>query len=530
MPGTWINLTMNGGITEFLRALINELQNGLFLFSSPLDIFISLLDIGVTAFALYYVLKLISETRAWQLLKGLLWLFLFTLIAGWLGLNTINYVLLNSVSFLAVGIVVIFQPELRRALESVGRNSSLVFTSREEEQGGAKSTHNIIEQIVMACETMSQEKTGALIIIERQTKLGDLIESGTAVVLDAELSSTALRQIFYKNSPTHDGAVLIRGSRIYAARVHVPLSDSYTLRREMGTRHRAAIGASEIGDAIAIVCSEEHGTISLAVHGRLYTLDNADALRTVLHRLLGAKTTVEEHSLPKRIRKLLRADRVHDAATDRKDGAEDISPSTQETLDQINSTADDGFSSVKVDGQEVTTKPHRSRALLVSFALVLSVFLWLYVHITTNPIVNRTFTVPIQMTGIDVLDEQQLDYYKAENQVTVTVRGREQALMNVTNSTVDATIDFSQITHADTYTLPINVTLEGVSNLAYSVTWRNPDSVTVVITASTPGTVSPNNGTTSGTSGTSGASGISETAGTANTFTDPSGTVSPATP
>ncbi len=496
MPGIRFTLQMDGGgINEFFRALLEELQSGLFLFSSPLEIFIAFLDILVTAFALYYILRLISETRAWQLLKGLLWLFFFTLIAGWLGLDTINYLLLNSVSVLALGLVVIFQPELRRALESVGRNSSVFFV-RDDERG-EKPVHKIIESIVIACDVFARERTGALIILERQTKLGDLIESGTAVVLDAELTSTALRQIFYRNSPMHDGAVMIRNGRIFATRLHVPLSDSYTLRREMGTRHRAAIGVSEIGDALAVVCSEEHGTISIAVHGRLYTLDNADALRTVLHRLMGARQTADEQSLPRRLRKLLRFDRTHSLRENEVLSDEKMSETTKETLEQIDESAKTG-DDTRVSGLEVTTKPHRSRVLLVTIALTLSIFIWLFVHITTNPIIDRTFTVPIQTIGLDILEDNQLDYYKAENQVIVTVRGRERVIRDVTNSQVDASIDFSQITYADTWTLPVQVTVEGVSTLSYAVTWRSPDNVSVIVSESTPVNGTPESGTEGG--------------------------------
>src|SRR5690606_25635634 len=134
------------------------------------------------------------------------------------------------------------------------------------------SIHNLIESIVRACQKMSETRTGALLIVERQTRLGELAEQENVVHLDASVSTTMLLQIFYKGSPLHDGAVLIRNGRLAAARVHVPLSDNYHLRRDYGTRHRAAIGASEMGDAIAIVVSEERGSISVALDGRLYTL------------------------------------------------------------------------------------------------------------------------------------------------------------------------------------------------------------------------------------------------------------------
>lgn len=472
----WV-AAVGSGLKDFIKALTEEFRNGLLFFSSPWDVFVSFLDIAVTTLALYYILRLISETRAWQLLKGLIWLFLFMLVSGWLGLSTISYVLVNSVSVLALGLVVIFQPELRRALESVGRNSSILFTARDEESSEGRLVHNIIESIVMACEAMSEEYTGALIIIERQTKLGDLIESGTAVILDAELTSAALRQIFYKNSPMHDGAVLIRGGRIYASRIHVPLSDSYQLRREMGTRHRAAIGVSEIGDAIAVVCSEERGTISIAVHGRLYTLENADALRTVLHRLLGVRETKGEQSLPRRLRKVLRFDRTQNMAEQQKKEEQEHSEEMKKTLRSIEADREDMTSDV--DSIEVTAKPRKNRFMLMTIALLTSLGLWLYVRVTTNPVTTKFFTVPINTTGLDVLDNNHLDYFQADKQVQVQIRGRKKVLDEVNQGQVNAYIDFSKISEAGVYTLPVQIDLEHVSNLSYAVVMRSPDSVSV---------------------------------------------------
>lgn len=473
-------LLSTGGFSDFINALMEEFRNGFFLFDSPWDLFVSFLDIAVTTFACFYILKLISETRAWQLLKGLLWLLVFTILAGWFGLRTINFALVNSISVLALGLVVIFQPELRRALESVGRNSLAFFSARDDDVSLMKSLHNVVESIVVACASMAEEYTGALIIIERQTKLGDLIESGTAVVMDSELTSTALRQIFYKNSPMHDGAVLIRRGRIYASRVHVPLSDSYQLRREMGTRHRAAIGASEIGDTIAIVVSEEHGTLSVAVRGRLYTLENADALRTVLHRLLNTEATIDDSSLPKRIRKVLRIDKTGSAEEQRME-QEKKSKSAKTAEETIKNMEEEGASTGGLQDFEVTRKPRRSRAMLLAIALAVSLGLWTFVRVTTNPITTRAFNVPLLVTGTEHLEGQALDYYNPVNQVMVSIRGRVRALENVTSNQVIAEIDFSEVEGANVYELPVSVEIEDLSVLSYQVTVRNPGRVTVSV-------------------------------------------------
>ena len=276
-------------VGQFITNLFQDFTNGLLFFGGPLDIAVSVLDILATALVIYYVLKILRDSRAWQLLKGLILIISFAVLCSLVGLTTVGFLLNNTISVLAIAFVVIFQPELRRALETVGRNSFNVISSAisQDELNRTKgSVHNLIESIVRACERMIETGTGALIILERQTKLSELVEQENVVQLDAAVSSTILQQIFYKGSPLHDGAVLIRDGRLAAARIHVPLSDNYHLRKDYGTRHRAAIGASEMGDAIAVVVSEERGCISLTLEGRLYTMDNGDALRTLLHKLL----------------------------------------------------------------------------------------------------------------------------------------------------------------------------------------------------------------------------------------------------
>ena len=226
---------------------------------------------------------------------------------------------------------------------------------------------------------MAETRTGALIILERQTRLGELIEQENVVQLDAAVSATMLLQIFYKGSPLHDGAVLIRDGRLTAARVHVPLSDNYHLRKDYGTRHRAAIGASEMGDAIAVVVSEERGCISLALEGRLYTLDNADALRTLLHKLLaparpGVSLAVPGQPVPpgpaaapeaaSRSRRRYRtcADRIRDRPADR------LATGRKPT-----------------NGRPAAC-PTSQRMLLMIASLAIAIVLWLYVQVTINPV------------------------------------------------------------------------------------------------------------------------------------------------
>lgn len=281
-----MNGDMLDGIGRFFTELFQDITNGLILFGGPLDFAIAILDVLITTMVIYYILRLLRDSRAWQLLKGLILIIAFALAGSLAGLTTLGFILNNTISVLAIAFVIIFQPELRRALETVGRNSFSMLTAGGESPESEGVIQNMIESIVRACEQMSSTRTGALIIIERETRLSELLDQENVITLDSAISATILQQIFYKGSPLHDGAALIRAGRIAGARIHVPLSDNYHLRRDYGTRHRAAVGASEIGDAIAIVVSEERGTISIAIEGRLFVLDNADALRTLLHKML----------------------------------------------------------------------------------------------------------------------------------------------------------------------------------------------------------------------------------------------------
>ena len=459
-------------LQEFWNALLNELQNGLFYFTGPMEMIAAVIDIVVTTLVVYHLLRLISNTQAWQLMKGIIAVVILMIIGNFIGLKTINYVLVNSASVLAIALVVVFQPELRKTLESVGRRSSKLFVT--ETPSDVSLTKQIVESIVVACDKMASENTGALLIIERETKLSDLLESG-AVVVDADLTSTMLRQIFYHNSPMHDGAVIIREGRIYATRVHVPLGESYHLKRELGTRHRAAIGASEIGDAISVVCSEEHGTISIAVHGRLYTLDDADSLRLILNRMLNPNSA-SNASLPRKIRKILRIDKTENASEE-----SNKSKLTEETLREIESL-DESMGTTKVESEtlEVTSRPHRRKASLISTAVVVALALWLYVRVTTNPVIQKTYTVPLQTVGIENLYNRQLDYYMGQSEITVTIKGREEMLNSLQPNHIDALVDFSSIKEVGTFSLATEIRIESVRHYAYTAV-KEPSYISVMI-------------------------------------------------
>jgi len=225
-----------------------------------------IIDIFIVAFVIYKGIKLVRETRAEQLVKGILFLLIGMQVAEWLQLNAINFILRNTMQVGVLALLVVFQPELRRALEQVGRSSFGNFLHFENADNSAKTSDSITE-ICVAVDALSKDRTGALVVIERETKIGDIIRTGTT--LDAKVSSELLLNIFYPRSPLHDGAVVIRENRIMAANCFLPLTQDTSLSKELGTRHRAAIGISENCDAVVVVVSEESGKISIAVNGDL---------------------------------------------------------------------------------------------------------------------------------------------------------------------------------------------------------------------------------------------------------------------
>lgn len=251
--------------------------------TGPLSVIRAIVDIGLVTYVIYKIIILVRETRAWQLIKGIIFILIAAELSKVLKLNTIAYLLNRTVSILALAMVVLFQPELRRVLEQVGRSrfrNLFVF----EDSSNQVKTSAMIEDIVKACTELSRTFTGALIVIERETKIGDIIRTG--VQLDANITPELLLNIFYPNTPLHDGAVIIRGNKIKAASCFLPLTDNPNLSKELGTRHRAALGITEASDAIAIVVSEESGKISFALNGGLTRNLTADTLRKALNKNL----------------------------------------------------------------------------------------------------------------------------------------------------------------------------------------------------------------------------------------------------
>lgn len=245
--------------------------------------FTDIFDILIVAYIIYKTFRLVKETRAEQLIKGIVILLVLLQLSYTLRLNAINFIIRNAMQFGVIAILIVFQPELRRALEKMGRSrfsKFFVFDDSIERE----ALENIIKQISDACEVLSKDKIGALIVIERETKIGDIIRTG--INLDSYISSELLLNIFTPNAPLHDGAVVIRENRIKAAGCFLPLTQNQYLSKELGTRHRAAIGISENSDAAVVVVSEETGKISIALDGDLTRNLTIETLKKALHKVL----------------------------------------------------------------------------------------------------------------------------------------------------------------------------------------------------------------------------------------------------
>ncbi len=279
------------------------------LFTSYLEIIKAMtlkdfLDIAIVAILLYVAIDFLRERRAGKLTVGVGILILFQFVCRIFNLTAVTFLLEYFFQFGFIVLFIIFQPELRSALEKVGGEPIKGFKNFADAKNQQKIPEAIKEICDAAC-AMSAEKTGALIVIERSTKLGEYIKSGT--VIDAELSDFAIRNIFFKGAPLHDGAVIIRSERLYAAGCFLPLSQREDIVKDLGTRHRAALGISENSDALVIVVSEETGTISTALEGNLRRGYDYPSLKNELNRVLMHEDTESRSGASgKRIKKIFR--------------------------------------------------------------------------------------------------------------------------------------------------------------------------------------------------------------------------------
>ena len=243
----------------------------------------AVLDILVVAYIFYKGYSLIKETRAEQLLKGIILMIAFIPISYILKLEMLNFILNKTLTIGLLSVVIIFQPEIRRALEHLGRSAFEELHSMQD----VENRNITVNEIVNAVDNLAASKTGALIVIEKVTRLGEILNSGT--ILDAKVTSNLLENIFVVNTPLHDGATIIRNDRILASGCVLPLTNNTSINKKLGTRHRAAIGLSEISDSIIIIVSEETGIVSLAINGKLTRGYDKERLRIVLIKLIEHK-------------------------------------------------------------------------------------------------------------------------------------------------------------------------------------------------------------------------------------------------
>lgn len=265
-----------------MEAIKNFINEYLIWLSVPKIYITDIIELCILAYLIYHVVKWVKNTRAWSLVKGLVVIMVFWLLAVIFELNVIIWIIRNTINVGIIAIVVIFQPEFRKALEQLGQKNivkSLITFDDTKDRNERFSDHTLNE-IVRATFELARSKTGALIVLEGNTSLDEFERTG--IVLDSLISSELLINIFEHNTPLHDGAVILRGNRIAAATCYLPLSDNMQLSKDLGTRHRAGIGISEITDSLTIIVSEETGKVSIAKGGKLIRNIDGDYLRTKL--------------------------------------------------------------------------------------------------------------------------------------------------------------------------------------------------------------------------------------------------------
>ena len=262
-----------GNISDYFKSLGD----------SPLNVITFIIDITIVIVLIYYFIKFAKETKVWQLVKGIVFLIIITFLSGLFRLKILNYILTSVMTYGVMALIIIFQPELKKKKKKLGTTNTFSKWFGMEKNLQDQTKENIY-RIVIAAEEMSKTKTGALIVFERDVKLQDIIETG--IPMDSVISPQVLVNIFVPNTPLHDGAVVIRNNKIAAAACILPLADDKDIAKNLGTRHRSAIGISKESDAIVVVVSEETGKISIAKDGTLIADVSEEALKRILKKQL----------------------------------------------------------------------------------------------------------------------------------------------------------------------------------------------------------------------------------------------------
>ncbi|MDF2612182.1 MAG: putative rane protein [Lachnospiraceae bacterium] len=265
-----------------MEAIRNFINNYRMWLSLPKVNFTDIIEICILAFLIYHVVKWVKNTRAWTLVKGLVVIMVFWLVAVFFELNVVLWIIKNTINVGIIAIVIIFQPEFRKALEQLGQKNLVksIITFDDSKDKTEKFSDHTLNEIVRATFELARTKTGALIVLEEDISLVDF--ESTGIFIDSLISSELLINIFEHNTPLHDGAVILRGNRITAATCYLPLSDNMQLSKDLGTRHRAGIGISEVTDSLTIIVSEETGKVSIAKGGKLIRNVDGDYLRAKL--------------------------------------------------------------------------------------------------------------------------------------------------------------------------------------------------------------------------------------------------------
>ena len=286
---------------QTVKDMFGVIQDQVARFLSMANLTITIVDIVeilIISFLFYHILLWIKSTRAWNLFKGIMVILSFVLLAALFQMSTILWIAENTLNVGLLALVIIFQPELRKALENLGDKNILTSLFGANKTEGKKFSDHTIDELIKAVYAMGKVKTGALIVLEDEILLNDFIRTGIDV--DALVSSQLLINIFEKNTPLHDGAIILRGDRVVSATCYLPLSDSLSLSKDLGTRHRAAIGVSEVSDSLTIIVSEETGSVSIALRGQIYRNVEADFLREKLQFMQNRSKELTRMELLKR--------------------------------------------------------------------------------------------------------------------------------------------------------------------------------------------------------------------------------------
>ncbi|MCQ2516786.1 MAG: diadenylate cyclase [Saccharofermentans sp.] len=457
-------------LIDFITELFNSFKNGYVFFGSLADVFRYAADIILVAVLFYWILIFLRQSRAWQLIKGIILIFFFVLVCGVFGLEMVGFIFNRLLYVFAILFIVLFQPELRRVLETVGLKTfnpikGLFVT--EESDSTARSS-SFVHEVGLACKEMSSTNTGALILIERTTKLDELLSQENVVSFDSTVTNSVLQSIFYKGSPMHDGGLLIRDGRIIAARCHVPLSVTMHNLDRSGTRHRAAVGASEMGDTIAVVVSEERGKTSIAVNGKLYEMKDYHELEANLDYLLGVSLDrTEKKGINRFLKKVSKK-----KAEEKKPyvSATEAAGELSEKIEIRTAKADTINSSSKIN--------FGTKASLAMISFLLSFGLWMYIQVNNNPVVSTHISVPITYNSDSTPADIDVSY--PVNTVDLQIVGRQETLSRIDSSAILATIDYSAVNDTGVVELPVIVSSRD-NRVYFRVERQVPETVSVTV-------------------------------------------------